>query len=94
MLMLLGRLYISGRNVVYLTVKPDFGTKYEDMASYFAPDSCIINLRPGGRNIDPLQIILWSAIMFTRTTAIYRPSQALMNSFSPGCDMDQLFLQI
>jgi hypothetical protein len=56
-LVLLGRLYTSGRKVIYLTVKKDDGTRYNDMAEYFAPDSCIINVGPGGRNINPLQIM-------------------------------------
>jgi TraG P-loop domain len=82
MLMLLGRLYISGRNVVYLTVKPDFGTKYEDMASYFAPDSCIINLGPGGRNINPLQIMHSGVgLSSLEAAAIYDHHKTLINSF-------------
>jgi|GEM_PF-1105586 len=56
-LMLLGRLYTSGRKVVYLTVKPDEGTRYLDMAEYFKPDSEIINIGPGLRNINPLQFM-------------------------------------
>lgn len=57
MLLLLGRLYANGRKVVYTTVKPDEGTRYLDMASYFAPDSEIINIGPGLRNINPLQFM-------------------------------------
>lgn len=56
-LLLLGRLYATGRKVIYTTVKPDEGTRYLDMASYFAPDSEIINIGPGLRNINPLQFL-------------------------------------
>lgn len=56
-LLLLGRLYTAGRRVVYLTVKPDEGTRYLDMAQYFKPDSEIINIGPGLRNINPLQFL-------------------------------------
>jgi hypothetical protein len=82
MLMLLGRLYVSGRNVVYLTVKPDVGTKYIDMASYFAPDSCIINVGPGGRNINPLQFMhTGEGLTALETAAIYDHHKTLVNSF-------------
>lgn len=59
MLGLLGRLYTSGRHVVYITVKDDGQTRYLAMAQYFAPDSCIINVGPGPdcKNINPLQIM-------------------------------------
>jgi hypothetical protein len=59
MLGLLGRLYTSGRHVVYITVKDDGQTRYLDMANYFSPDSCIINIGPGKdcKNINPLQIM-------------------------------------
>lgn len=54
---ILGRLYAMGRNVVYITVKDDGKTRYLDMAKYFAPDSCIINVGPEGKNINPLQFM-------------------------------------
>lgn len=82
MLMLLGRLYTSGRNVVYLTVKPDQGTRYIDMASYFAPDSCIINVGPEGRNINPLQFMhTGEGLTALEAAAIYDHHKTLLNSF-------------
>ncbi|HEX7575362.1 MAG TPA: hypothetical protein VF360_03210, partial [Candidatus Methanoperedens sp.] len=82
MLMLLGRLYISGRNVIYLTVKPDRGTKYIDMANYFKPNSCVINIGPGGRNINPLQIMhSGKGLTELEAAAIYDHHKTLVSSF-------------
>jgi hypothetical protein len=57
LLLLLGRLYTEGRKVVYLTVKDDDRTRYKSMAEHFAPDSCILNVGPGGNNVNPLQFM-------------------------------------
>lgn len=81
-LLILGRLYISGRNVVYLTVKEDDGTKYLDMANYFAPDSCIINVGPGGKNINPLQIMhTGEGLTALEAAAIYDRHKSLVYNF-------------
>jgi hypothetical protein len=58
LLLLLGRLYTEyRRKVVYLTVKDDDQTRYTSMAENFAPDSCILNIGPGGNNVNPLQFL-------------------------------------
>lgn len=83
-LMLLGRLYASGRNVVYLTVKPEpvNGTSYKNMASYFAPDSCIINVGPGGRNVNPLQFMYkGEGLTALEAAAIYDDHKILVGNF-------------
>jgi hypothetical protein len=80
--MLLGRLYASGRKVVYLTVKPDKKTRYLDMAHYFAPDSCIVNIGPEGKNINPLQFLnSGDGLTSLEAAAIYDHHKTLVNSF-------------
>ena len=51
------RLYLLGRKIMYLTKKPDEGTNYRDVAEYFGEDGAIIEIGPGKHNINPLQII-------------------------------------
>jgi energy-coupling factor transporter ATP-binding protein EcfA2 len=81
-LVLLGRLYASKRKVVYLTVKPDEGTRYKDMADYFAPDSCIINIGPGGRNINPLQVMhTGEGLTSLEASAIFDSHKVLVINF-------------
>lgn len=81
---LLGRLYTSGRNVVYITVKDDGDTRYIDMAKYFAPDSCIINVGPGPncKNINPLQIMhTGKGITAIEAAAIYDRQKVFVYNF-------------
>lgn len=83
-LMMLGRLYSSGRNVVYLTVKPEpvNGTSYKNMAQYFAPDSEIINVGPGGRNVNPLQIMhTGEGLTPLEAAAVYDAHKILVGTF-------------
>lgn len=58
LLLLLIRLYLLGRKVMYLTTKRDDHTNYEAVAQYF-PDGGIIDIgnKPGCHNINPLQFL-------------------------------------
>jgi len=79
---ILGRLYTSGRNVVYITVKDDGKTRYLDMANYFSPDSCIINIGPGGKNINPLQILhTGKGLTALEAAAIYDRQKVFVYNF-------------
>jgi hypothetical protein len=81
-LLILARLYVSGRKVVYLTVKEDDGTKYISMANHFAPDACIINVGPGGKNINPLQIMhTGEGLASLEAAAVYDYHKSLVYNF-------------
>jgi len=81
-LLILARLYVSGRKVVYLTVKEDYGTKYISMANHFAPDACIINVGPGGKNINPLQIMhTGEGLTALEASAVYDYHKSLLYNF-------------
>jgi hypothetical protein len=81
-LLILARLYVSGRKVVYLTVKEDDGTKYISMANHFAPDACIINVGPGGKNINPLQIMhTGEGLTSLEAAAVYDYHKSLVYNF-------------
>ncbi len=79
---ILGRLYTSGRNVVYITVKDDGKTRYLDMANYFSRDSCIINVGPGGKNINSLQILhTGKGLTALEAAAIYDRQKVFVYNF-------------
>ena len=81
-LLILARLYVTGRKVVYLTVKEDDGTKYLSMANHFAPDACIINVGPGGKNINPLQIMhTGEGLTSLEAAAVYDYHKSLVYNF-------------
>ena len=82
LLLLLGRLYAEGRKVVYLTVKDDEKTRYKSMAEHFAPDSCILNVGPGGNNINPLQFMhTGEGITAYEAGLIYDRHKSLVSNF-------------
>ncbi len=57
LILLMIRLYLEGRKVMYLTKKRDDHTNYRAIAEYFKPFGGIIEVGPGRHNINPLQII-------------------------------------
>jgi hypothetical protein len=57
LILLMIRLYLEGRKVMYLTKKKDEHTNYRAIAEYFKPFGGIIEVGPGRHNINPLQII-------------------------------------
>ena len=62
LILLMIRLYLEGRKVMYLTKKRDDHTNYRAIAEYFAPKGGIIEVGPGRHNINPLQIIYDSSM--------------------------------
>lgn len=62
LILLMIRLYLEGRKVMYLTKKRDDHTNYRAIAEYFAPAGGIIEVGPGRHNINPLQIIYDSSM--------------------------------
>jgi hypothetical protein len=62
LILLMIRLYLEGRKVMYLTKKRDEHTNYRAIAEYFAPHGGIIEIGPGHHNINPLQIIYDSSM--------------------------------
>jgi len=57
LILIMIRLYLLGRKIMYLTKKPDEGTNYRAVAEFFGEDGAIIEIGPGKHNINPLQII-------------------------------------
>lgn len=53
LILLMIRLYLEGRKVMYLTKKRDDHTNYRAIAEYFAPKGGIIEVGPGRHNINP-----------------------------------------
>lgn len=79
---MLGRLYSMGRNIVYVTVKDDGKTRYLDMAKYFEPDSCVVNIGPNGKNINPLQILhTGEGLTAIEAAAIYDRQKVFVYNF-------------
>lgn len=62
LILLMIRLYLEGRKVMYLTKKKDEHTNYRAIAEYFAPNGGVIEVGPGHHNINPLQIIYDSSM--------------------------------
>lgn len=66
LILLMIRLYLEGRKVMYLTKKRDDHTKYKEIAEYFAPFGGIAEIGRSTRkhkrkNVNPLQIICATA---------------------------------
>ena len=57
------------RRIIYTTPKADVGTNYKSVAESYGANATVVDLGPGGRNVNPLQI------MYDRDIRRYTPEK-------------------
>jgi hypothetical protein len=75
---------LLNRRVIYTTPKSDTGTNYKAVAESYGKNAAVLDLGPGGRNINPLQIMFDQDInryTHEKTGRLYDDHKDLVNAF-------------
>jgi len=75
---------LLNRRIIYTTPKSDVGTNYKNVATSYGKNAAVLDLGPGGRNINPLQIMYDQDIRrYTseKTGRLYDDHKDLINAF-------------
>jgi AAA-like domain len=87
-LILLMRMHdMLNSRIVYTTPKADSSTDYRAVADYYGEDACIVDIGPGGSNINPLQILFDSQSMGTNPYAYAKAYDRHKDLFIKFCSV-------
>ncbi len=94
MMMLRDVIYLN-RKVIYVSIKPDIGTKYRATAEYLGKDAQIIDLGPTNSgefiyNINPLEILVDESAGYNAESVFYRHVSILKQFFTVLCKLDSI----